>query len=102
MASNLIGNEAPLSGVAGSSPVSSAFSKRDSLSYDDRLRKESVFCFLVFLSVFTDFRHESISRLLITRLVRFIIVSVVVAGDYTRRYPCACFVVVVICGLFEL
>ncbi len=46
MASNLIGNEAPLSGVAGSSPVSSAFSKRDSLSYDDRLRKESVFVFL--------------------------------------------------------
>jgi hypothetical protein len=26
--------------------VSSAFSKRDSLSYDDRLRKESVFVFL--------------------------------------------------------
>ena len=38
MVSNLIGNEAPLAGVAGSSPVSSALSRTETFGF---------FCFLL-------------------------------------------------------
>ena len=41
MVSNLIGNEAPLAGVAGSSPVSSALSRTEMFGF---------FCFLLLSS----------------------------------------------------
>lgn len=41
MVSNLIGNEAPLAGVAGSSPVSSALSRTETFGF---------FCFLLLSS----------------------------------------------------